>query len=169
MILHEDGSESAYQQSLALYEDLLEESAFEPGLGEEIALAYSDLALLYSKTHQANEAMDCLRRVVSLQQRLANGLPGGDSLRDKPRLSPASTPGSARDRGPSPRGERSKTTLWGRITSIRHHQGRQEEARQWYDRATAWTKANPSASRDELSRFQTEAVRALNLDKCPVR
>ena len=68
MILHEAGAESAYHQSLALYEGLLKESAFEPGLWEEVALAYSDFALLFSKTHQAPEAMDCLRRVVSLSR-----------------------------------------------------------------------------------------------------
>ena len=75
MILHEDGSESAYHQSLALYEGLLAESASDPGLGEEITLAYIDLALLFSKTQQVPEAIDCLRRLVSLQQRLAADYP----------------------------------------------------------------------------------------------
>ena len=58
---------------------------------------------------------------------------------------------------------------WFFLAMVRHRQGRQEEARQWYDRAAAWSRANPSASRDELPRFQAEAVRVLNLEKTSSR
>ncbi len=260
MILHEAGSESAYHQSLALYEGLLKESGFEPGLGEEIILAYVDLTLLFSKTHQPPEAMACLRRVVSLQQRLATGYPAAthylislvyhqaqllellvaagqaqeaddvrrqleknyilaanrsptdpkarnnlawlmasqpviDSLaanqavelaKEAVALTPENgaywnTLGVAyyRVKAWTAAAEALERSIglrsggdpydWFFLAMIRQRQGRQDEARQWYDRAAAWTKANPSVSRDELSRFQAEAVRALNLEKTSSR
>jgi hypothetical protein len=58
---------------------------------------------------------------------------------------------------------------WLFLAMIRHRQSRQEEARQWYDRAAAWTRANPTAAQDELTRFQAEAVRVLNLEKTSSR
>jgi eukaryotic-like serine/threonine-protein kinase len=260
MILHEDGSESAYHQSLALYEGLLTESAFEPGLGEDIALAYSDLALLFSKTHQAPEELDCLRRVVSLQQRLAMDYPAATHYlislvyRQAQLLDLLVAAGQAQEaddvrrqfgknyilaanhRPSDPKARNNLAWLmvsrplvdaqaasqavelakeavtlapeegaywntlgvayyrvkawtaaagalersmrlrsggdaydWFCLAMVCHRQDRKEEALQWYDRAAAWTKANPSASRNELQRFQAEAVRLLNLEKTSSR
>jgi tetratricopeptide (TPR) repeat protein len=260
MILHEDGSESAYHQSLALYEGLLTESAFEPGLGEEVAMAYDDLALLFSKTHQAPEAMDCLRRVVSLQQKLAVDYPAATHYlislvyHQAQLLDLLLAAGQAREADEvrrqlgknyilaanhRPRDPKARNNLawlmasqptvdsqaanqavefakeavelapeegaywntlgvayyrvnawtaaagalersmglrsggdpndWFLLAMVRHRQGRQEEAHQWYDRAAAWTKANPSASRNVLQRFQAEAARVLNLEKTASR
>jgi hypothetical protein len=50
---------------------------------------------------------------------------------------------------------------------VHEHQGRRQEARQWYDRAITWTDTSRSVSRDELQRFQDEAAHVLNLAKTP--
>jgi tetratricopeptide (TPR) repeat protein len=220
-----------------------------------MTLAYIDLGLLFSKTHQAFQAMDCLRRLVALQQRLATEYPaathyltslvyhqaqliallvaaGQDQEAEEVKRQLAENYTLAMNLLPSdPKARNNLAWLiasqpvvdfqaashavelakeavaltpkegvywntlgvayyrakawtaaagalersmglraggdpydWFFLAMVRHRQGRQDEAREWYDRGIAWTKANPSAVQNELQRFQAEAIRVLNLE-----
>jgi serine/threonine protein kinase len=55
---------------------------------------------------------------------------------------------------------------WFLMAAVEHHQGNDEDARRWYDRAVAWLKQAPTPldlGRPELLRSREEAIRALGL------
>jgi len=75
MILDEPGASDAYQRSLALYETLLAGSPRDPGLRTELTLLLYDQSLLLRKTKRLPETVDCLRRVLLLQQGMVKDFP----------------------------------------------------------------------------------------------
>jgi tetratricopeptide (TPR) repeat protein/predicted Ser/Thr protein kinase len=59
---------------------------------------------------------------------------------------------------------------WFFLAMLGNRQGRDEEARKWYDRARAWVQADPThASNKELSAFSDEAAALLGLKTAPTR
>jgi uncharacterized protein HemY len=58
---------------------------------------------------------------------------------------------------------------WLFIAMVRHCQGQRDAARQWYDRALAWLKANPPRPREELGRIHAEASGILGIEKASLK
>jgi Flp pilus assembly protein TadD len=58
---------------------------------------------------------------------------------------------------------------WLFLAMVRHHQGRKDNAREWYDRALAWMKANSSDLPRELAQYRAEATRLLATEKASLR
>jgi tetratricopeptide (TPR) repeat protein len=80
MLLDRPDAEQAYHTALALYESMLATSPRDLELGNGMVYLLTDQLLLLRKSRRLPEAVGCLRRVVLLQQRLAEDFPGVMSL-----------------------------------------------------------------------------------------
>jgi hypothetical protein len=59
---------------------------------------------------------------------------------------------------------------WFFLAMLANRQGRNDEARKWYDRAQSWVQADATrASNKELSAFSDEAAALLGLKIAPTR
>ena len=75
MILRDADAEGPYRRSIALYESILAGTGADPELRVDLHTALYDQALLFRETRRVPEALDCLRKLIALQQGLADDYP----------------------------------------------------------------------------------------------